>query len=127
MIAALVPVGALAGAKSRLRSALPAGAVERLCLAMLGDVLAALARVPALERVAVVTPDPAVAAAARAAGAEALLRPDPLNAAVDAAAAELAPGPDAALLGVLRPPRAASPWLLRRMAAPRPCCGAPRT
>jgi 2-phospho-L-lactate guanylyltransferase len=99
VIAAVVPVKALGSAKSRLRRELGPEAVERLVLAMLGDVLDALRGVPALGRVAVVTPDADVAAAV---GAEALLRPDPgLNAAVDNASAELAPNADDGVLVVL--------------------------
>ena len=102
MIAAVVPAKSLAGAKSRLLRQLPQPAVERLCLAMLCDVVDALRAVPELARVAVVTPDPAVAAAAREAGAEVLLRPDPgLNAAVEAASAIVAPGAEDGALVVL--------------------------
>ncbi len=102
MIAGLVPVKALPAAKSRLLPHLGADAARRLSIAMLGDVLEALARVPALARIAVVTPDAAVARAARELGAEALLRPDPgLNPAVESAGAALAPGPEDGLLVVL--------------------------
>jgi 2-phospho-L-lactate guanylyltransferase len=102
MIAALVPVKALPAAKSRLLPYLGADAARRLSIAMLGDVLEALARVPSLARVAVVTPDTTVAQAARDAGAEALLQPDPgLNPAVESAGALLAPGPEDGLLVVL--------------------------
>ena len=73
MIAALVPVKALAGAKSRLAPG-DRDAIERLSLAMMGDVIEALLGVPALDRVAVVTPDPTVAREASALGAQALLR-----------------------------------------------------
>ncbi len=100
--AAVVPVKTLAETKSRLSPYLGRGGVERLAVAMLGDVLEALLRAQGLDRVAVVTPDANVARAAIDAGAEALLRDDPgLNAAIDAAAGELAPGDDAALLIVL--------------------------
>ncbi len=102
MIAALVPVKALPAAKSRLLPHLGAVGARHLSIAMLGDVLEALARVRSLDRVAVVTPDAAVANAAREAGAEALLRSDPgLNPAIEAAGAELAPGPEDGLLVVL--------------------------
>ncbi len=102
MIAALVPAKALPAAKSRLLPHLGADAARRLAIAMLGDVLEALARVRSLDRIAVVTPDAAVANAAREAGAEALLRSDPgLNPAIEAAGAELAPGPEDGLLVVL--------------------------
>jgi 2-phospho-L-lactate guanylyltransferase len=102
MIAALVPVKALAASKSRLFPDLERAAVARLSVAMMTDVVAALQRVPRLARVAVVTPDTEVARAAAAAGAEALLRPDPgLNAAVENAGAELAPAAGDGLLVVL--------------------------
>jgi 2-phospho-L-lactate/phosphoenolpyruvate guanylyltransferase len=88
--AALVPVKALAASKSRLAGTLPRGALERLALAMLGDVVAALQGVRELAHVMVVTPDPRVADEATALGAEALLREDPgLNPALDAGARAL--------------------------------------
>jgi 2-phospho-L-lactate guanylyltransferase len=91
VIAALVPVRSLAEGKTRLARALPRGAVERLVLAMLCDVIEALRGVPELGAVAVVTPDPRVAEEATRAGAEALLRDDPgLNAALDAGGRALA-------------------------------------
>ncbi len=102
MIAAIVPVKALASSKSRLFSALDRKSVERLSIAMLGDVVDALLRVAALDRVAVVTPDPEVAAIVRPTAAEVLLRDVPgLNASIDDASATLAPGPDDATLVVL--------------------------
>lgn len=102
MIAAVVPVKASGAAKSRLQPRLGADGTRRLTLAMLEDVLAALAEVEELERVAVVTPDPEVAAAARAVDAEALLRDDPgLNPALEAAAQLLAPNPEDGVLVVL--------------------------
>jgi 2-phospho-L-lactate guanylyltransferase len=116
VIAAVVPAKTLAGAKSRLLRAWPRSAVERLCLAMLGDVIDALRQVPRLARVVVVTPDEAVAAAARAAGAEALLRPDPgLNPSIEAAAARVAPGPDDGVLVVLGDVAGARPSDLERL------------
>jgi len=66
--AAIVPVKALAEAKRRLAGLLPDAVRRRLVLAMLEDVLAALARVGSVEGVLVVTPDPAAAALAGAAG-----------------------------------------------------------
>ncbi len=100
--AAVVPVKTLAESKSRLSPYLGRGGVERLAVAMLGDVLEALLRSQGLDRVAVVTPDANVARAAIDAGAEALLRDDPgLNAAIDAAAGELAAGEHDTLLVVL--------------------------
>jgi 2-phospho-L-lactate guanylyltransferase len=116
VIAAVVPAKGLSGAKSRLLRELSRADVERLCLAMLGDVVAALRGVPALARVVVVTPDPAVAAAARGAGAEVLLRPDPgLNAAIDAAAAIVAPGAQDGLLVVLGDVAGARPPEIERL------------
>jgi 2-phospho-L-lactate guanylyltransferase len=116
VIAALVPAKSLAGAKSRLLGHLPRASVERLCLAMLCDVIDALRAVPALARVAVVTPDEAVAAAARGAGAEVLLRPDPgLNAAIDAAAAIVAPDPEDGVLVVLGDVAGAQPAEIERL------------
>jgi 2-phospho-L-lactate guanylyltransferase len=66
---AVVPVKALGQAKRRLAPVLPEAARSRLVLAMLQDVLAALARVEAIERMVVVTPDPRVEELARASGA----------------------------------------------------------
>ncbi len=102
MIAAIVPVKALASSKSRLIPALDRASVERLSIAMLQDVIDALVSVAALDRVAVVTPDPEVAAIVRATRAEVLLRDVVgLNASIDDASATLAPGPDDATLVVL--------------------------
>jgi coenzyme F420-0:L-glutamate ligase/coenzyme F420-1:gamma-L-glutamate ligase len=102
MISAVVPVKSLAASKSRLIPRLGRPAAERLAVAMLGDVVEALRGVRGLARVVVATPDVAVARAAREAGAQALLRPDPgLNEAIEAAGAELAPGPGDGLLVVL--------------------------
>ncbi len=116
MIAAVVPAKGLSDAKTRLLRQLSRTDVERLCLAMLCDVVDALRAVPALARVAVVTPDPAVAAAARGAGAEVLLRPDPgLNAAIDAAAAIVAPRADDGVLVVLGDVAGARPVEIGRL------------
>ncbi len=102
MRVALVPVKRLHAAKSRLLPLLGRAALERLTLAMLEDVLAALRAAREIDRVAVVTEDPAVADAARAAGAEALLRRDAgLNPSLDAAARTLAAEGARALLVVL--------------------------
>lgn len=109
MIGAVVPVKALAASKTRLLGG-ERSAIEALSLAMMLDVLDALLRVPELDRVAVVTPDADVARAAREAGAEALLRDDPgLNASIEAASAELAPGPKDGVLVVLGDVAAAAP------------------
>ena len=102
MSAAVVPVKSLAASKSRLLPDLSRGDLEALSLAMLEDVLTALLATPALERVAVATPDDRVAETARRLGAEALHGPDPgLNAAIDAAASKLHLGPTTPLLVVL--------------------------
>ncbi len=102
MVPAVVPVKALAASKSRLLPHLGRETGTRLSLAMLGDVLEALLRVPGLAPVAVVTPDTEVAKAARAEGAEVLLHPHPgLNPAVDGAVAELATKPAEGVLVVL--------------------------
>jgi 2-phospho-L-lactate guanylyltransferase len=114
MIAALVPVQSLAAGKSRLAGALPRGALERLALAMLGDLVEALRGAGELERVVVVTPDARVADAADASGAEPLLRDDPgLNAALDAGARVLAARGLETLLVVLGDVPAAEPAELR--------------
>jgi len=110
MTAAVVPVKTLAASKTRLFPDLEHAAVERLTLAMMTDVVAALQRVRALTRIAVVTPDTAVARAAEAAGVEALLRPDPgLNAAVEHAAAEVCGAHGDGLLVVLGDVAAVAP------------------
>jgi 2-phospho-L-lactate guanylyltransferase len=86
---AIVPVKALALAKRRLASVLPDAARRRLVLAMLEDVLAAVAEVRGIERVVVVTPD--ADAASLADGRGAIIVPEPgageLNAAVESAIA----------------------------------------
>ena len=81
---AVVPVKCLAEAKQRLAPALAPADRKRLVLAMLGDVLGVLARVPGIARTLVVTRDAEVAAAARTRGAIALSEPDSfdLNAAI---------------------------------------------
>src|SRR5262245_51042941 len=81
---AIVPVKALALAKRRLAPVLPADARRRLVLAMLQDVLAAIAGVRAIERVVVVTPDDVAARLAADRGATILPEPaaGELNAAV---------------------------------------------
>lgn len=120
MTAAVVPVKALSLSKSRLALRGGREAVRRLSLAMMADIVEALRAVPALERVAVVTPDPEVAEAASRAGAEALLRDDPgLNASIEAAAAEVST-PGAGVLVVLGDvPALASADVLRLLEAGR--------
>lgn len=100
MTAAIVPVKQLAAGKSRLARALGRAGAERLALAMLEDVVAALRATRGLDSVAVVTPDGVVAAAAERAGARALLGDDPgLNESIDRAARALGdPARDATLV-----------------------------
>jgi 2-phospho-L-lactate guanylyltransferase len=67
---AVVPVKETAAAKQRLAGVLPARARQQLALAMLEDVLQALARVPELGGMVVVTVDAAAAEIAARAGAQ---------------------------------------------------------
>lgn len=91
MSVALVPVKRLRSGKSRLVADFGRGTVEKLTLAMLEDLVEALSGVREVERIAVVTPDAAVARAAGAFGADPLLQRVPgLNPSLDAAAARLA-------------------------------------
>jgi 2-phospho-L-lactate guanylyltransferase len=97
-----VPVKSLAAGKSRLAAALGRAGAEALALAMLEDVVAALLATPRLRAVAVVTPDAAVAEAARRAGARVIGGEDAgLNAALERAARTLAPWCADGLLVVL--------------------------
>ena len=87
MLAAIIPVKALASAKSRLSKILSPAERRLLVQTMLGDVLAALLAAPSVARVGVISADPAVLAQARLAGAEPLAdRSDGLNAALSQAA-----------------------------------------
>jgi len=123
MIAGIVPVKALAESKSRLFPERARGDVEALSLAMMGDVIACLRAVDGLARVVVTTPDAAVAAAAQAQGAQALLREDPgLNAAIEAASAEVA-GPRDGVLVVLGDVAAADPAEVSQLLAAAPARG----
>lgn len=72
---ALVPVKSLGSAKQRLSPALEQAQRRTLVLAMLDDVLQALANVPAIERSLVITRDPEVASVATKAGAVVLEEP----------------------------------------------------
>lgn len=69
MTVAIVPVKHLAHGKSRLAATLGRDGAERLALAMLEDVVAALRAVRGIDLVAVVTPDATVAEAAERCGA----------------------------------------------------------
>jgi 2-phospho-L-lactate guanylyltransferase len=66
---AIVPVKEVAGAKQRLATMLSAEQRSRLALAMLSDVMEALAATPSLGGIAVVTIDPAATELAEAYGA----------------------------------------------------------
>jgi 2-phospho-L-lactate guanylyltransferase len=69
MNAALLPIRSIAGAKNRLARNLDGGQRERLTLAMLADMVAALRRARALDRVFVVSADAILLAHARKLGA----------------------------------------------------------
>jgi 2-phospho-L-lactate/phosphoenolpyruvate guanylyltransferase len=65
---ALIPVGALEGAKSRLGGSLDAEERQDLVRYLLDRTIEAIQGVPAIGQVAVVSPDPAVLAVAESAG-----------------------------------------------------------
>ncbi len=90
-VGAVVPFKCFTRAKRRLRTRYSERQVEQLGHAMLADVLDALTRARGLERVTVLTDDPAVAEVARQARAAVRLRaPDPgLNPAIEVATREL--------------------------------------
>ncbi len=116
MTIALIPVKRLEQSKSRLLPELADAARQALTLAMLEDLIEALARSGCIDRIVVTTPDPQVARRAEAAGAEVLIRPEPgLNAALEDAAQRLAPAPDEALLIVLGDVAGALPEDLRQL------------
>ncbi len=89
--AALVPVRSISGSKNRLASCLQQSQRERLALAMLEDMLAALAAATTVERIAVVSADPGLLTHARGLGAEIIDESEArgLNAAVTMAAEKL--------------------------------------
>jgi 2-phospho-L-lactate guanylyltransferase len=74
---AIVPVKVLAHAKRRLSSVLPDAVRQHLVLAMLQDVLVALAGAQSIDWLAVVTADQRVAALAQRHGASVLPEPQP--------------------------------------------------
>ena len=120
MIAAIVPVKALAESKSRLFPERARRDVEALSLAMMGDLIACLRAVPEIALVAVVTPDADVARAAEADGARALLRADPgLNPAIEAAGAAVAGEGDGVIV-VLGDVAAADPAEIAQLLAAAP-------
>ncbi len=82
---AVLPVKSFDAAKGRLRGRLSPAARAALAEAMLGDVLAAIARAGEIDGVAVVTAEARAAAVARSTGAEVL--PDPNEAGQSPAAA----------------------------------------
>lgn len=75
MIAALVPVKALAGAKGRLADLLSPDERSHLAVAMMEDVLRAVQAVPDVDLVAVVSPDRDALDRAAALGAEPIAEP----------------------------------------------------
>jgi 2-phospho-L-lactate guanylyltransferase len=83
--AAVLPVKSFARAKQRLGAAVAGNDRAELAAAMVGDVLAALGDVGALDLLVVVTAEPRAASAARDAGA--LVVNDPVEAGQSAAAA----------------------------------------
>lgn len=100
MIAALVPVQRFGTGKTRLH--LDAETSGALAQAMLEDLLEALAAVPVVDRIAVVTEDDAVANVVEAAGAQPILcHEEGLIAALDAATDELTAAGLSCLLIVL--------------------------
>jgi 2-phospho-L-lactate guanylyltransferase len=82
---AVLPVKSFGRAKQRLGDALGSAERVELARAMVGDVLAALGRVPGIDGVVVVTAEPAAVRAAEAAGA--VVVHDPEEAGQSAAAA----------------------------------------
>ncbi|MGI5217179.1 2-phospho-L-lactate guanylyltransferase [Nocardia sp. CA-290969] len=78
---AVIAVKSLDSAKSRLAGVLAPAHRSRLVLAMFTDTVRAAAAVEAITGITVVTPDPAISAAARALGAE--VHPEPAGAGAD--------------------------------------------
>ncbi|MCX7623292.1 MAG: 2-phospho-L-lactate guanylyltransferase [Thermomicrobium sp.] len=76
-VLAAVPIQRLALAKSRMAPVLDAPARQRLVLALAERTVRILASVPAVSEVALVTPDPDVAALAASWGARPLAQPEP--------------------------------------------------
>jgi len=91
MNAALIPVRSVPGAKNRLASTLDLEHRRRLALAMLADMVAALAKASSLGRIVVVSADAGLLDQARTLGAETIDegRPRGLNTAVWMAAEQL--------------------------------------
>jgi 2-phospho-L-lactate guanylyltransferase len=83
----LVPIKPLAAAKTRLRGAVEEGLHAELVLAMARDTVAAALACPDVATVAVVTGEPAVAAAVTAQGALVVPEPAPVGGALNAALA----------------------------------------
>jgi 2-phospho-L-lactate/phosphoenolpyruvate guanylyltransferase len=102
MWSAVLPVKRLSRAKTRLRGAVPGVSHDALVLAIALDTIAAVAACPAIDRLLVVTAEPALAVPARRLGA--LVVPDPAEPGLNAAlrhGATAATGPLAALTGDL--------------------------
>ncbi len=91
MLAAIIPVKRLGQAKSRLANILSPAERRLLVQAMLDDVLAAMLATRGVDRVGVISADPAVLAQAAARGAEVILdQQADLNAALTQAAGHYA-------------------------------------
>ncbi|MAI78953.1 MAG: 2-phospho-L-lactate guanylyltransferase [Deltaproteobacteria bacterium] len=102
MNSAVIPVKSLTKSKSRLSKTFAQTELEALSLSMLQDLLTALLATPALDRVAVATPDDRAAALAERLGAEALHGPDSsLKSAIDHSPEKLGLAENDALLIVL--------------------------
>jgi len=97
---ALVPVRAIAGGKRRLAGVLAPALRERLVLAMLEDVLAAIVQAPGLAGLALASADPQAARLGRRYGARLLGEGNGLNGTLDAAAADLFRGRAGAVMVV---------------------------
>jgi len=98
---AVLPIKSFARAKQRLGDAVGGGEREQLAAAMVSDVLAALAAVPEITDVVVVTAEPLAARAAEHAGASVVDDPDETGQSAAAARgieAALAGGAERALL-----------------------------
>jgi 2-phospho-L-lactate guanylyltransferase len=119
MLVAIVPVKSLRHAKSRLAGLLTEPERHALVLTMLDDVLAALAQARGVDRVGVISAEPAVLGRVAARGAEALLDTAPdLNAALAQAAGHYAAlGATAALVLPTDVPLAAPSEIERLIAA----------
>jgi 2-phospho-L-lactate guanylyltransferase len=120
MIAAIVPVKALALAKGRLSALLSAPERRALVLAMLDDVLAALKATHGVSAIGVISADPAVLALAADRGADALPdRAADLNTALAQAAGHYAAAGATAILALPADVPLVSPTEIEQLIAAR--------